>query len=233
MPERYSISASPEDLSSRFGIETPTSFQPKYNAAPTQLLPVITAEASKGFSYFYWGAIPEMAKNKALSKKIYTTPAETLLDKGTFRKSMKPHRCTIPLDGFYSWKLIGKKTLVPYRIFPSNSGLLAVAGIWEEYENMANGEVVHTFSMITLPSTGILTPICERIPLSLSSENESKWLDLNSSPEAIESVIRNPSKVEMTYFNVSPRINEPDFNSPNLLKPVPPADQHGNYTLFN
>lgn len=233
MPERYSISASPEEMSSRFGIEAPISFSPKYNAAPTQLLPVITAEGSKGFSYFYWGATPEMAKNKPLSKKIFTTTAESLLEKSAFRKTQKPHRCIIPLDGFYSWKLVGKKTSVPYRIFPNNSGILAVAGIWDEYENIANGEVVHTFSMITLASSGSLVSICERIPLAIAEENEKKWLDMKTSPDVLEAMIKNPARHEFTHFNVNPKISEADFNSPNLLKPVPPADQHGNYTLFS
>ena len=41
MIERYSIHASAKQIATRFNIEEPEAFRPRYNAAPSQLLPVM------------------------------------------------------------------------------------------------------------------------------------------------------------------------------------------------
>ena len=58
MPERYTISKPAEELALELGVEIPENYQPRYNAAPAQLLPIITSKAKEGLSFFYWGTIP-------------------------------------------------------------------------------------------------------------------------------------------------------------------------------
>jgi putative SOS response-associated peptidase YedK len=115
MIERYSITTSAKDIRERFSVDVPDYYKPHYNAAPTQLLPVITT-GSKGISLFYWGLPPDWAKNKSVSEKVINLKAESLREKPSLRKAMLKKRCIIPADGFYAWKKIGKKTMVPYTV---------------------------------------------------------------------------------------------------------------------
>ncbi|NBW38980.1 MAG: SOS response-associated peptidase, partial [Cytophagia bacterium] len=41
MIERYTLTATREQLQQRFGVDVPEFYKPQYNAAPTHLLPVI------------------------------------------------------------------------------------------------------------------------------------------------------------------------------------------------
>ncbi|HWA35330.1 MAG TPA: SOS response-associated peptidase family protein, partial [Cyclobacteriaceae bacterium] len=115
MIDRYSITTSAESIGERFSVDVPDFYKPKYNAAPTQLLPVITSSSPGGVSLFYWGTSPEWSKNKLLGEKIINTRAENFADRPSLKKALRKNRCIIPADGFYGWKKVGKKTAIPYR----------------------------------------------------------------------------------------------------------------------
>jgi putative SOS response-associated peptidase YedK len=108
MIDRYTITALPEKITDRFAVDVPEFYAPKYNAAPTQLLPVITADAPQGVSHFYWGTSPEWSKNKTLSEKIINVQAESIQEKPALKKAMMRTRCIVPADSFYAWKKTGK-----------------------------------------------------------------------------------------------------------------------------
>ncbi|MEQ9413409.1 MAG: SOS response-associated peptidase family protein, partial [Cyclobacteriaceae bacterium] len=117
MFDRYSIAATPQQLTDHFSVDVPSHYKKYYNAGPTHLLPVITHDNSEGVSFFYWGAIPQWIKDKNISEKLINIRSETIKDKPALRKKMIRFRCIIPIDGFYCWKKIGKKSAVPYRFF--------------------------------------------------------------------------------------------------------------------
>jgi putative SOS response-associated peptidase YedK len=87
MIERYSMHASAQQLATRFQIEEPEAFKPRYNAAPSQLLPVITHDSPQGFSYFYWGAAPQWSKNKTFAERIINIRGEVIKDKPVLKKT--------------------------------------------------------------------------------------------------------------------------------------------------
>ncbi len=232
MIDRYSIAASREFLEKRFGVDVPEHFKPRYNSAPTQLLPVITGTAQKGISTFYWGMHPAFAKQKTLSERIINQHAEQLIEKPTLKKILMKHRCIIPADGFFGWKKIGKKTMVPYRFTLPENQLLSFAGIWAEFENEKDEEI-HTFSIITLPANTSVLPIQERMPLIFTAEQEKLWLDSDTPEHKLLELLKIYPKEELTSYTVSSAIIEVKNDFASLLKPAPANDQHGNLTLFD
>src|SRR5687767_7983161 len=98
MIDRYSLTANTEAIRERFSVDVPEFYQPRFNAAPTQLLPVITSSAASGLSLFYWGTSPEWSKNKVPSEKMINVRAESLDEKPALRKALKKNRCLIPAD---------------------------------------------------------------------------------------------------------------------------------------
>lgn len=231
MSDRYSISANAENLAKKFKVDVPEAYSPRYNAAPTQLLPVITNENPHGFSFFYWGLTPKWAKNKAISPKLFSASAENIMEKASHKNALRHRRCLIPADGFYGWKNISKKSRVPYRVVLSSHEPFAMAGIWEEYEE--DGEMIHTFSLITTSANNVVDEITHRMPVILSPENEKLWLSNHSDLDYLVNLLQPFDGNLMNCYTVSSKINTVGHDKPELIQPAPAADQFGNYTLFN
>src|SRR5689334_11685018 len=134
MIERYSLTASPEQVGAFFNVDPHGLEKALYNAAPAQLLPVITMNSS-GLSHFYWGTAPQWAKDKSIGEKIINIREELISERPAIKKKIARHRCAVPADGFYAWKKLGKKTSVPHRFELQNKGLFSMAGLWEEYDD--------------------------------------------------------------------------------------------------
>ncbi len=230
MFDRYSLATTAEALGAFFSVD-PHGFQkPRYNAAPSQLLPVITM-GSAGLSHFYWGAAPEWSKNKPIAEKLINTRLEQIQERPTIRKQLKKNRCLVPADGFYGWKKVGKKTAIPYRFELKPKGLFAMAGIWDEYDD-DEGNMVHTFTVITLPVPTGPNVILERIPAILSVDEARQWLDPQVDEEGILPCLH-PWEGALESFSVSPRIHDTHADDASMILPTPPADQFGNLTLFS
>lgn len=228
---RYSLSKSKIELEERFQAELLPDFKPRYNIAPTQLVPVITSQSAKGFSFFYWGITPDFGQNKPVAQKLINARSESVMEKISFKSSFEKRRCLIPADGFYEWKKLGKKTKIPYRFTLREDELFAFAGIWEEYETV-NGEIQHTFLILTTSPNEIVSEIHDRMPVILNRQMEKKWLD-NYTPESeLLEMLRPFPSDQMLSYTVSPLVNSVQNDSPSIIRKTSPADQHGNYTLF-
>lgn len=232
MIERYSIHASTSQIVARFQIEEPEVYKPRYNAAPSQLLPVITHESPQGFSYFYWGAAPQWSKNKTFAERIINSRGELIKEKPVLKKNLRSHRCLVPADSFYAWKKVGKKTLVPWRIIAKSKEVFSFAGLWEEFDDH-EGNSFHTFSIITLPAENWIADITERVPVIFTKKEEKIWLDSNASDDQLIELIRAYPANLLEGYHVSPLINSVANDGPSLIVPTPSVDQFGNLTLFD
>jgi putative SOS response-associated peptidase YedK len=212
-------------------VDVPPFYKPHYNAAPSQLLPVITADDPAGLSIFYWGLSPERAKNKKISERIINLKAEDILEKSVYRKAIQSRRCIIPADGFYVWKKFGKKTSIPYRFVETTKQVFSFAGVWEEYED-ESGLFSHTFSIITIAANPDVIGYQERMPVILEKQSEAIWLSQASREEQLMAVLQPLKLGELESYSISPRINTLNHNDAALILPAPPADQYGNLTLF-
>lgn len=145
---------------------------------------------------------------------------------------MLKKRCIIPADGFYAWKKVGKKTMVPYRFVLEQKQLFSFAGIWEDFEDN-EGEENHTFMLLTTPANDIVKTVSDRMPLLLTKETEKVWLDENADEGMLLNQLNAPPMNGLTCYTVSPRISTSTIDVPSLIIPTPPSDQHGNLTLFD
>ena len=231
MGDRYTISVLASQLKARFNIEVPESYQPRYNAAPTQLLPVIT-QGSTGVSFFYWGQTPTWSKNKSLSQKLLFANKEELSQKHSLKKALNTRRCLVPVDGYYDWKRISNKWKVAHRVIFNTNAIVALAGLWEEYED-EQGETAHTFKFITKPSDEVTKSLNNRAPMVLAPELEKRWLDETIPADTILEALDENHSYEVSMYSVSPEIENIEHDSEKLIAPFAPADQFGNYSLFD
>ncbi len=232
MSSRYTLTCPPQTLEKRFSVDVTNGYKPIYNASPTQLLPVITNEDKKGFSFFYWGVTPKMANDKTISAKLYNASSAELINKASYRNALQSRRCIVPVDGYYEWKRISKKGRTPYWIHMAGQVIFSLAGLWDEYED-GEGETHHTFRIITVPNNNLIDTPNPEMPAILEEATEKDWLNTEASIEDLITLLKPFPADNMKSHSVSSKVNDPQVNSEDLIRHVPPADQFGNYSLFN
>ncbi len=231
MQDRYIISSSRETIEERFEIDATEAFEPKFNCAPTHLLPVVTNKSPKGFSFFYWGLLPDMANGKSLSTRLYNTKSEALKQKKAVRNNFAKQRCIIIANGFYVWKKISKKRKVPYLFSLEDKQPFAIAGLWEEFEDL-QGNMNHAFTMITTAPNDAVAEMTDDMPAILEVGSEKQWLTDEFDEKKHLDMITTIDSNKFSSYSVSPAIQDINTDSPSLIQHIPPADQLGNYTLF-
>ena len=232
MSLNYSITSGPEQIEDIFNVDVTEAYRARYNACPTQLLPVITSDNPDGLSFFYWGMNPSFVKSKTISKKLVQAPLEDIPHKASLRRYLRTQRCIIIADGFYDWKTLTKKGRTPYRFFLPDNKPFAIAGLWDSFDN-EQGETIHTFMMVTTPANGEVADITDRMPAILESDFIIEWLnDSNNTEESMLALLKPYTEYALDRYTVNPKLDDSSFDSPDLFRQVPPADQFGNLTLF-
>ena len=102
-----------------------------------------------------FGLVPHWATDKKkFGLKTYNARSETVHEKPSYRSAWKERRFgLILMESFYepSWET-GKA--VRWRIRRSDSQPIAAASIWERIIDKETGEVIFSFSMLTINATG-------------------------------------------------------------------------------
>jgi putative SOS response-associated peptidase YedK len=193
-------------------------FPPNYNASPGQKLPVITNEAPNKIVNYRWGLIPFWAKDPTIGYKLINARSESILEKPSFKNAFKKRRCLIPADGYYEWDKKGKEKK-PYRITLKNGELFSFAGIWETWTDKSKNQI-RTFSIITTEANELTKKLHDRMPCILNLEQKSDWLDIDLPEEVASEMLKQYPSSKMKMYEVSPKVNSPKNNTPDLVKPV-------------
>ena len=215
---RFSIAKENEDIVARFEAKLSNAFTKNFNAAPSQNLPVVTNTEPATINLFRWGLIPFWAKDMAIGNKMINARAETLTEKPSFKTILKNKRCLVIADSFYEWKK-SAGTKKPYRILLKTEELYSYAGLWNMWRD-AEGNTINSFTIITTTANIMVHELHDRMPVILHRENEKQWIDNNSDiPSLIELLKPYPHDL-MKMYPVSPLLNSPSNNSPDLILPI-------------
>ncbi|MFD2514183.1 SOS response-associated peptidase [Pontibacter locisalis] len=191
-----------------------------YNAAPSQLLPVVTSDEPERVQLFSWGLLPHWSKDRNHRNKPINARAETLLEKPSFRELVSRRHCLIPADGFYEWRKTGAGK-VPYRFLLKSEELFSFAGLWDEWADAETGEVQQTFTIITTQANELVKPTHDRMPVILSPEKEEAWLNVTKGNHLLQELLQPFPTQQMKAYAVSSLVNAVPNNSAALLAQVP------------
>jgi putative SOS response-associated peptidase YedK len=219
MCARYTLRSPADLLAVRFGLPQPPDLRPRFNIAPSQLIPVIGTKAGgqgRGLALFKWGFIPHWAQGDAGTKPV-NARAETVATTPMFADSFRLRRCIIPADGFYEWKTINKKkTPVHFRL--KSHEPFGFAGVWDVW-NGPQGKVFSS-AIITTEPNELTREVHDRMPVILSRDSEAGWLDpANQNPDVLLPMLRPYPAGEMKAVGVNPALNKPSFEGPACLEP--------------
>jgi putative SOS response-associated peptidase YedK len=196
-------------------------FEPRYNLAPSQDAPVIVEEDGRKVVMMRWGLIPHWAKEPSIGYKMINARAETVVSKPSFRRPFQKQRCLVAADSFYEWKVQdGKKKKTPFRILMKNEEPFVFAGLWDSWKK-PDGELLKSFTIITTNANDFLKPIHDRMPVILKKEDTDKWLDPNFKDVAyLEKLLVPYPENQMKTYEISPLVNSPKNNVPEVIQPV-------------
>ena len=240
---RYSLFVAPETLKSRFSIDV-SAYEPRYNAAPSQSLPVISDGHPSSLSRMEWGFVPPWADER---NGHINARGESLRERPTFAAAfegnnyqassgevLKTGRCLVPADGFYEWvQREGKKQ--PYRVQRTDGEPFAMAGLWTQWRpkttqmglDAFGGDTtatarettdsITTFAIVTTEPNDVVQPLHHRMAVILPEGEERRWL--TESPTAVEPLLA-PYGGELESYPVSTAVNNPKNDSPAVIKRV-------------
>lgn len=223
---RYSISKKAREIGEHFSVTIPSAFQgERFNAAPSQSLPVIAMDEPLSLQMFQWGLKAPWKNASGESSLVINARSESLRAKKMFSRLLDSQRCIIPADGFFEWEKTGK-IKQPWRFLLENEGLFSFAGLFDLLE-AADGKRYHAFSIITTQANSLLEGIHHRMPVILDKEGHAAWLT-ETSPSLLDDLLQPFPSEKMKRYKVSPKANSAAINTPELIKPW----QDPNLTLF-
>ncbi|KFR13975.1 UPF0361 protein C3orf37, partial [Opisthocomus hoazin] len=203
-----------------------------------------------------WGLVPSWFKKDDPSKMQFNTSncrSDTMLKKSSYKGALlKGKRCVVLADGFYEWQQCsgGEEPggPQPYFIyFPQTKDaeaegkeedeewrgwrLLTMAGIFDCWEPPAGGEVLYTYTIITVDASKDVSFIhhrqvragreaAERAGAILDGDEAiRKWLDFAEVPTQEAVKLIQPTE-NIVFHPVSTFVNSVRNNTPECLAPI-------------
>ncbi len=186
-----------------------------YNIAPGMTTIVVTHNSPNRAELMRWGLIPPWAKDIKIGFKMINARSETILSKPSYKNCFKNKRCLIPFNAFYEWKTEEKKK-TPFLFQDKDQPYLSFAGLYEITHD-ADGKEIKSFTIITTKANESMGGIHERMPVILSPDEESIWLDHASSESQLLNLLDGYTGKSFEHFKVDPKINSATNNGPEVI----------------
>ena len=148
--------------------------EPRLNVSPTEPVPVVVShDRDRTLVAMRWGLVPPFYRTANGGPLLINARAEGIATKPAYREAVVKRRCLIPADGFYEWQgLQGAR--VPWTIRPSVGGMLAFAGLWQDWKGPDGW--ISTCAIVTCDANATLAPIHDRMPVVISPADFPLWL---------------------------------------------------------
>lgn len=200
------------------------SFAPNYNMCPTHSTLVLSViEGTIGFRRMRWGLVPGWARTVKDADKysMINAKSEEITQKRSFKSAFEKRRCIVPVSGFYEWKRTDKRKQ-PFAIHLKDNSIMSLAGIWEHWADKDSGEAVDSFCVLTTTADSFMQRIHDRMPVILSDQQLSEWLDPSAcDPAKATLLVREHPTLDLCAYEVSAMVNSPKNNSPEILSKLP------------
>ncbi len=208
---RFTLTLTGEQLSLAFPwLGVSADLKPRYNIAPSQMVPVVPNREQLQLEQFRWGLIPFWAKDPAIGNRMINARAETLAEKPSFRTAFSRRRCLVLADGFYEWQSVpGQRGKTPFYIRLASDQPFGFAGLWDSWRS-PDGSRLDSCAIVTTRPNELLAPIHNRMPVILHPDDYRRWLDpAEVHPSTLQPLLQPYPASEMIAFPVSTVVNDP------------------------
>jgi len=199
-------------------------FTVRFNVAVKHRVPVarLHNKITEGVM-MQWGFVPppERQQQQAISVGAALVPSDEVLTSEDYRRAwLYGQRCVIPLAGFYVWHLSADGVSRPSYVRLVNRAVFGVAGLWERTVLDEGEDVIESCALLTVPANRLIAEIDDdrRMPAILHREDYDEWL--TSTASKAQSLLRTYPLERMVTHLVGPRVNYPEFDDPELIRPA-------------
>ncbi len=204
-----------------------TDVAPRFNIAPSQAVAavrILGPGQPRRLSWLRWGLIPAWAKDRSIANQLINARGETVAEKPSFRSAFQRRRCLVLSDGYYEWKKSDPpRKKQPYYIHRRDAAPFAFAGLWETWRDEQEAPI-ETCTIITTAANEITRPIHDRMPVILDRDDHAYWLDPgNADRESLQLLLRPDDSAALEAYPISTLVNSPRNESPDCVRPLPPA----------
>ncbi|MGB1885486.1 MAG: SOS response-associated peptidase [Gammaproteobacteria bacterium] len=214
---RFALVSDGRAVAEQFGAEIPFALAPRYNIAPSQpLLVVREAQGGRLVDHLSWGLLPSWSKDAGAARRPINGRAETVSEKPSFRNAYRRRRCLVPASGYYEW-VKQAESKQPVYIYPRQSTLMAIAGLWEYWEQ--DGNAIQSCALLTCAANQAISSLHHRMPVIIAAENYERWLDHKSERDLPDELLAPAPEHLLGFHYVSKRVNSPANDSPECIAP--------------
>ncbi|RLN19598.1 embryonic stem cell-specific 5-hydroxymethylcytosine-binding protein [Panicum miliaceum] len=209
-------------------------FRPSYNVSPGAYLPVGTVRAQPAaggdggraddgaepvIQCMKWGLVPSFTgkTEKPDHFRMFNARSESVKEKASFRRLIPKNRCLVAVEGFYEWKKDGSKKQ-PYYIHFQDHRPLVFAALYDTWTN-SEGEIIHTFTILTTRASTSLKWLHDRMPVILG-DNDSVNVWLNDASVKLEEITAPYEGADLVWYPVTPAMGKTSFDGPECIKEV-------------
>jgi putative SOS response-associated peptidase YedK len=217
---RFGATSTFREIKLRWNLQNELLFEPRYNVAPSQTVPVIVrAENGNEARPMKWGLVPSWARESSIGSRLINARAETLLNKSSFQDLIGRRRCLVPADGFYEWRRIGSRKM-PMWIYWKTGEPFAFAALWDSWHDRKLG-CLDTFTIITTEPNDFMRPIHNRMPVMFDQTAGQRWLDQRADrPFDVSAMLRPCPSERMAAHEVLPLVNAPENDRIECIQPI-------------
>ena len=225
---RYTLTAIQEALAEEFDLIETEPLPPRFNIAPTQMVPVVRAlgeQQGRQLDLLRWGLIPHWAKDPSIGNRMINARSEEADKKPSFRTPMRKRRCLVPCTGFYEWKQPDRGTgrrpnKQPYLIRRRDQRVFAFAGLWEHWQ-APDAASIDSYTILTTAPNELVRPLHNRMPVIVSPDDYELWLDPEiQDVDRLKPLFGRCSADEFVAYAVGTRVNSPSHDDPSCIEAI-------------
>ncbi len=199
--------------------------EPSYNIAPGQDIAVVIHDGKNQLVTCRWGLIPGWAKDETIGYKMINARAETIAEKRSFAKPFRTQRCLIVADGFYEWQKHERdrdRKKNPIYVRLRSGKPFGFAGIYDRWKSKDDKRIM-SCTIITTEPNSLLRSIHNRMPVIIEPNFRDLWLDKDMLEiDRLTALLKPYEAGSMEAYEVSPQVNSPKNDRPDLIKPASP-----------
>lgn len=179
----YSPTANASWVQSTFGLSLPSA---AFEVYPGHMGPIVVRSRRDGhlaIGLAQFGLVPPWAKDLKIARHTYNARLETVSEKPSYRDAwQQAHFAIVLADGFFEpCYETGKAER--WRIELASHEPMGIAGLWQRWRNPVDGQVLASFTMLTINADG--HPVMSRMhkpedekrtPVVLPASHFDAWL---------------------------------------------------------
>lgn len=214
---RFAFYSPSEATAALFGVAGALPVEPRFNIAPTQYVAAIRDGESgdRELVMLRWGLIPFWAKDASIGNRMINARAETVAEKPSYRAAYRHRRCIVLADGYYEWHRDGD-VKTPYYISKVAGNPMALAGLWENWQDKQTGDSVQSTTLITTDANDFTASLHHRMPMILEADGVDSWLGRDMDIIAHATELAPP----LQAWPVDRRVNNARNQGEDLVDPV-------------